>query len=918
MLLEGVPGLAKTLTVKTLAQVLGGSFRRIQFTPDLVPADLVGTRVYRPDTGRFDIELGPVFGNFLLADEINRAPAKVQSALLEVMQEQQVTIGGQTFPVPRPFLVHGHAEPDRVRGHLPAARGAGRPLPDEDRRRLPDVRRGGRGRRPRLGAMAEVRERLSLDDLDRFARATDAILVDRDVIGYAVALADATRNPAAYGLDEIAGYIEYGASPRGPIGLVHAARALALLRGRGHVGRLRHPRPRGRRPAPPHRALLRRAERRRHRRRPARPRARRRDGAVVGRRRTEARPREPTRAVAPAVPAARQGPGPIPRAASRRSTSSSRGVPPGRCRGDRRAAGIGAGTELAQLRPYEVGDDVRQIDAAATARTGEPHVRLHVPERTLTTWIVLDVSPSMAFGTARRLKADVAEGVALVVGRLAVRRAGRVGAPDLRRAATPRCCRRAPRSPASWRSSATLDEGVAADGRQRPGRAGRARSCASARSRTQPGLVVVISDFRDQDGAGRARSARCAPRHSVLARRDPRPARGDAAGRRAASPLIDPETGERDRGRHLPPRVRERFAADRGRGPRPASPASCAGCASSTWCCRPRATGCASSGGGCGELRLPASRCSGLLALPLLVAAADGAPRRRARRYAVRFTGRAGAPGRRGRRRRPGAATCPAALALRALAALVLRAGQAAAHRRGAGRARLDHARHRPLALDAGHRRGARPARRRAGAPRATFLAQVPRRVRVGVVAYSNAPDAVQAPTTDHDEARRVIDAQVADGATATGDALQVALDTLKADKQNGKRPPAAIVLLSDGKTTTGRDPVEVARTAGKLHIPIYTVALGTRRRHRPEPRLRPAAAGAARPGDAGADRPGVRRQGVHGRGLEPARVDLQGARLAARHEERAARGHVVVRADRPGLLLGGAALSVRSRGRLP
>ena len=102
VLLEGVPGLAKTLTVKTLAEVLGGTFRRIQFTPDLVPADLVGTRIYRPDTGSFDVELGPVFGNFLLADEINRAPAKVQSALLEVMQEQQVTIGGQTFPVPRP------------------------------------------------------------------------------------------------------------------------------------------------------------------------------------------------------------------------------------------------------------------------------------------------------------------------------------------------------------------------------------------------------------------------------------------------------------------------------------------------------------------------------------------------------------------------------------------------------------------------------------------------------------------------------------------------------------------------------------------------------------------------------------------------------------------------------------------------
>ena len=151
VLLEGVPGLAKTLTVRTLAQVLGGSFSRIQFTPDLVPADLVGTRVYRPDTGRFDTELGPVFGNFLLADEINRAPAKVQSALLEVMQERQVTIGGTSYPVPLPVPGHGHAEPDRARGHLPAARGPARPLPDEDRRRLPVLRRGGRGRRAQPG-----------------------------------------------------------------------------------------------------------------------------------------------------------------------------------------------------------------------------------------------------------------------------------------------------------------------------------------------------------------------------------------------------------------------------------------------------------------------------------------------------------------------------------------------------------------------------------------------------------------------------------------------------------------------------------------------------------------------------------------------------------------------------------------------
>jgi len=235
VLLEGVPGLAKTLTVKTLAQVVGGSFTRIQFTPDLVPADLVGTRIYRPDTGRFDTELGPVFGNFLLADEINRAPAKVQSALLEVMQEQQVTIGGESYPMPHPFLVLATQNPIEAEGTYP--------LPEAQVDRFlmkvvvdyPSVGEESAVVGRSLGPQAEVHERLSLENLERFARATYNVLVDRDIIGYAVALADATRRPDEYGLDDVAGFVDYGASPRGPIGLVQAARALALLRGRGHV-----------------------------------------------------------------------------------------------------------------------------------------------------------------------------------------------------------------------------------------------------------------------------------------------------------------------------------------------------------------------------------------------------------------------------------------------------------------------------------------------------------------------------------------------------------------------------------------------------------------------------------------------------------------------------------------------------------
>ncbi|MBV8431184.1 MAG: MoxR family ATPase [Solirubrobacterales bacterium] len=235
VLLEGVPGLAKTLTVKTLAAVLGGSYNRIQFTPDLVPADLVGTRIYRPDTGTFDTELGPVHCNFLLADEINRAPAKVQSALLEVMQEQQVTIGGTTYPVPLPFVVMATQNPIESEGTYP--------LPEAQVDRFlmkilvdyPSVGEEAAVVGRSLADPAPVRECLTLEELRRHAGAAETVLVDREVIGYAVALADATRHPAQHGLSQLGSLIEFGASPRGPIGLVQAARVLALLRGRGHV-----------------------------------------------------------------------------------------------------------------------------------------------------------------------------------------------------------------------------------------------------------------------------------------------------------------------------------------------------------------------------------------------------------------------------------------------------------------------------------------------------------------------------------------------------------------------------------------------------------------------------------------------------------------------------------------------------------
>jgi MoxR-like ATPase len=235
LLIEGVPGLAKTLTIKTTAGVLGGSFARVQFTPDLVPSDLVGTRIYRSGEGTFDTELGPVFCNFLLADEINRAPAKVQSALLEVMQERQVTIGHETFRVPDPFLVMATQNPIESEGTYPLPEAQvdrfllkiviGYPAHDEE---LTIVQR-------QLVPYPELRQALTLEELRDLQRATVAVYVDPALITYAVELASATRTPASYGLPELTDYIAFGASPRGPIAVVQAARALALLRGRDYA-----------------------------------------------------------------------------------------------------------------------------------------------------------------------------------------------------------------------------------------------------------------------------------------------------------------------------------------------------------------------------------------------------------------------------------------------------------------------------------------------------------------------------------------------------------------------------------------------------------------------------------------------------------------------------------------------------------
>lgn len=235
VLLEGVPGLAKTATVKALAQVVGGAFGRVQFTPDLVPADLIGTRIYTGTAGQFTTELGPVFVNLLLADEINRASAKVQSALLEVMQERQVTIGKETFPVPAPFLVLATQNPIESDGTylLPEAQLdrfmfkvlVDYPSYDEE---LVVVQRV-------TGPPIELRRLLTPADLLALQQRADEIYADPRVMAYAATLVHATRWPAAHQLDRLVPAIQYGASPRASINLVAGARALALIRGRTYA-----------------------------------------------------------------------------------------------------------------------------------------------------------------------------------------------------------------------------------------------------------------------------------------------------------------------------------------------------------------------------------------------------------------------------------------------------------------------------------------------------------------------------------------------------------------------------------------------------------------------------------------------------------------------------------------------------------
>jgi MoxR-like ATPase len=235
ILVEGVPGLAKTMAIKTLAESIGGEFKRIQFTPDLVPADLIGTRIYNQKTGEFNTSLGPVFTNLLLADEINRAPAKVQSALLEVMQEHQVTIGHETFKVPNPFLVLATQNPIETEGTyaLPEAQ--------VDRFMLkvlvdyPNATEEFVIVERMTGALQAVQKVLTTEQLLDLQKEADRVFVDSSLIEYAVRMVTATRRPQDVGLKELEQYITFGASPRASINLILTARALAFVRGRDYA-----------------------------------------------------------------------------------------------------------------------------------------------------------------------------------------------------------------------------------------------------------------------------------------------------------------------------------------------------------------------------------------------------------------------------------------------------------------------------------------------------------------------------------------------------------------------------------------------------------------------------------------------------------------------------------------------------------
>ena len=426
-LLESVPGLAKTLAAETLANVVGGSFARIQFTPDLLPSDIVGTRIYRAGSETFDVELGPVFVNFLLTDEINRAPAKVQSALLEVMAEQQVTIGGITHPVEPPFFVVATQNPIESEGVYQ--------LPDAQRDRFmmkivldhptADDEMAILDRMAVASAAPTPNQVISLDELIALQERADQVFVDRSVMQYAVDVVQCTRYPDRYKLADLGPMIGLGASPRASLNLVKGARAMAMLRGRSYATPqdvfdlapevLRH------RLLLTYDALARDITRRSHHPTHSRHRAGQLGLAQAERR---LRPeltladRPVDRHDSPARPTHwAQGPptDTVTELLRTLELTISRRLD-GVLHGNYQGLTPGHGSEPGESRPYAPGDDVRRIDWNVTARTQETYIREQIADRDLTAWLVVDASATMQFGTVTNTKAQTALAATAAVG----------------------------------------------------------------------------------------------------------------------------------------------------------------------------------------------------------------------------------------------------------------------------------------------------------------------------------------------------------------------------------------------------------------------------------------------------------------------------------------------------------------------
>ena len=563
VLLEGVPGLAKTLTVRTLAEALGGAFRRVQFTPDLVPADLVGTRIWRPDTGTFQTELGPVFGNLLLADEVNRAPAKVQSALLEVMQERQVTLGGETYPVPRPFLVL----PPRTRSspRAPTRCPRRRSTASCSRSWSTTRRWATRPRSSRASSPAIPRSARSWTSPSSSRRARSCARSTPTGASWPTPCSSPTpRATRPLRPPHLEPAIEVGASPAradrhrpGRPG----ARAPARPHPRDDP---RHPRPGARRAAPPARPVLRRARRT----------ASSADDIVL--RRSSTRCRRPARIVGPrrcgggpaagvAPPPSPQGPGPMPAAASMRSTSRSsahggraarRAPRPGR--GDRHGARAAAALPDRRRRA-----PARPVGQRAHRRAARPPAGPRPRADDLARARPLPVD-GVRHGA--RLKSDVAEGVVRVVSRLGVRRGGRVCLVHLRGRLRQRCPRGRP--PGDRRRARALEEGVATDGPAQTATAWRGAGPAARHGRQPGSSSSSRTSATPRTGGGRC--ARSAPATASWRRRS-----STRASKSSSTPgwssWSTPRTAGRSRSTRGP-----RRCARRSRVPRPTAAVGCA------------------------------------------------------------------------------------------------------------------------------------------------------------------------------------------------------------------------------------------------------------------------------------------------------------------------------------------------------